>query len=151
MRDFDEWSVDKAFSSEYFPHVVSCQYCLSPKSNAHMCVYNRSEIVKMQECTHTSGIILGNYGFVCSSCFINCEPKLNFVKKVKKSLKLLRRKLLTFIDEEFTEFFCRHVFKYLIKVSTLTCVSCSLSLHDYRWTTFEQLTSAYRKRRLEST
>ena len=125
---------------------------MSPKSNAHMCVSNRREIVKMQECPEfPRGILIGNYGFVCSSCFIPCEPTLKFVKRVKKSLELLHLKLSTSIDDEFVEFFCRNVSEFLIKESTLTCVSCSLSLRDYRWKTYEQLTSAYRKRRLKST
>ena len=152
--DFDTWSVNKAFTREYFPQKVSCDYCLSPKSDAHLCVFNSGEIVKMQPCPEGASDLLYSIrykNYVCKSCLIKCKPNSQFVRNVKESLRALHTKMSSFLDQDFIHLFCRNVFDFLIKETTLTCVACSLKLHDYRWTTYRKLNSSYRKRRLEST
>ena len=154
--DFDTWSVNKAFTREYFPHNVTCNFCSIPKSDAHMCVFNSGEIVKMQPCpedARSSDLLFAiKYkNYVCKSCFIKCKPSRSFVKGVKESIQALNAKLSSFLDQDFVQLFCLNVYDFLIKDTTLTCVPCSLTMQDYKWTTYRKFTSSNRKRRLEST
>ena len=152
-RDFDTWSVKNAFTREYFPQKVSCNYCLIPRCDAHMCVFNSGEIVKMQPCPQEAKDILYAIKYknwVCSSCFIKSTPDITFSKKVSECIKLVVDKMSHF-DCDFVKMFSYNLKDFLIKDTTLTCVTCSLSIQDYKWRTYRKLTSSYRKRRLEST
>ena len=153
IDNFETWSVDKAFTRGYYPCKISCNYCLIPKSDAHMCVYNSGEFVKMQPCPKNAKDLfyaLQYRNYVCKSCFMICKPNPTFRKTVDQGLRELRTKMSSSFDEDFINVFCRKVLNFLIIDRTLTCVSCSFSLKDYQWMTYSKIMSSHRKRRLES-
>jgi len=155
---FESWSVEKAFSQLYFPGKISCDFCQIPRCQAHMCVYNSGEIVKMQACLDGASRDCWSHVFpptkvithVCASCFIKCKPDTRFKKRVKESMRTLEGKMSLLFDANFIAIFMKNIFEFLIKESTLTCVPCSLDLHDYKWETYNSSVSSHRKRRLES-
>lgn len=150
--DFDTWSCNEAFTRNYYPEQVQCTYCRTPKNDAHMCVYNSGEIVKMQPCPECTEVeyYIKYKNYVCKSCFIHCEPNTNFIKYVKESLAIIDTLMSTFLAPEFVNEFICNVRSFLIQ-NVLTCVPCSFSVKDYNWRTYHKLTSSYRKRRLQST
>ena len=152
-REFDVWSIDNAFTKDYFPRSVVCELCKTERHDAHMCVYNSGEIVKMQPCPEGRKdlIFLIKYkNYICKSCFTHCKPDSKFVRRVRKSLPIVRKWMNTF-DKNFVNKFIENLCSFLVKETILTCVPCSLKLIDYRWKTYINVTSSFRKRRLEST
>lgn len=154
LEEFDEWSVKNAFTQKYFDREMSCAYCKTPSFNAHMCVYNSGEIVKIQTCPDGSKDLLyclKYKNYVCKSCFIVCNPPVKFKRVIKRSISIIEKAMLKHFDKDFTKIFIGNVYEYIIKDNTLSCVPCSLKLEDYKWRTYRKLTSSYRKRRLEIT
>ena len=153
MNDFDLWSCKNAFTSKYFPDPIKCEYCGLLRNDAHMCVLNCGEIVKMQCCPKFGGGLVYHIrykNFVCKSCFIKCSPLPKFIKKVNQSIKFVEVAMERIFDKSFLRCFVYNLRLYLIKDTTLTCVPCSIALKDYKWWSYKKLTNAYRKRRLES-
>lgn len=158
MDDFAIWSCKNAFTSEYFPDPIECESCGVFRKDAHMCAYNRGEIVKMQCCpkfglTHAQLDLVYHIrykNYVCKSCFIKCSPAPNFIKIVNKSIKIVELAMGNIFDKNFLRDFVYKIRLFLIKDTTLTCVPCSIAMKDYKWWSYKKLTNAYRKRRLES-
>lgn len=151
--DFDTWSVQNAFTRDYFPQLIKCTYCAKPKVEPHLCVYNSGEIVKMQPCAQNQvdKIFLIRYkNYVCSSCFIKSIPEICFVKNVDKCLKVLNEFMNMKFPSDFVYIFLLSVRNFLISDVVLSCVSCSLELRDYKWSTYKKLVTGHRKRRLET-
>ena len=152
-EEFDLWSYKNAFTSKHFPGPIECEFCGVVRNDAHMCVYNCGEIVKMQCCPKSGGGKVYHIrckNFACKSCFIKCSPLQKFIKKVNKSIKIVEFAMESKFDKGFLRCFIFNLRLYLIKDATLTCVPCSIALKDYKWWSYEKLANAYRKRRLES-
>lgn len=149
---FDEWTIQKAFTRDYYTSDVSCHFCQIPRKKPHMCVIDSGEIVKMQPCERQTCHITfyKKYkNYTCNSCFILCNPSTKLIRDTKESLKAILFYMLKNFDKNFTVDFIREVYSYIVQEDILSCVNCSMKVKGYRWRTYQKFISAYRKRRLQ--
>ena len=157
MDRFEEWSLQNVFTGNYYPHEISCHFCMIPRSNVHMCLYNSGEIIKMQRCPDKDDKVYNNENlippldflikfknYVCPSCFIYCYPDRKFVRKCKEAIELVAKSMQKF-DMNFIAFFKDKLKKFLF-TDILSCVSCSQNLYDYKWRTYKQWYKMYTPR-----